>query len=75
MVVSLAPTKDLPGEPGDRRKIADAAACLTGLEFQAPILSEEVRHVTIAARLGSGQVGKATDFGSVIRRFESFLPS
>ena len=39
------------------------------------LLSEEVQHVTIAAHLGSGQAGKATDFGSVIRRFESFLPS
>jgi hypothetical protein len=38
-------------------------------------LSDTVARDKIAALLGSGQVGKAMDFGSMIRRFESFLPS
>ena len=59
-------------------KIVQTAARLADFVSQAqqaPILSEGNQHVTIVARLGSGQAGKARDFGSLIRRFESFLPS
>ncbi len=47
----------------------------SGYSCLSKLLSDAAVRDKIAALLGSGQAGKARDFGSLIRRFESFLPS